>query len=338
MALIGLLVAVAVGAGLGTKGQVLVVQGAGFSDQVTQFDSFTPGRFANVNGLAPFAFTLTRFSATYSPSGEPLTFAAALALRERPGMPVRPVSVTVNHPLDIDGTKVFLVGHGYAPVVSVRDGRGHLVFSAAVPFLPQDGMFTSSGVIKVPDARPTQLGFQGVFTPTASISATLGPRSTYPGLSDPALFVSVYTGNLGLDTGEPQSVYILDTSRMKGPLAITALRPGQTWTLPHHAGTLTFTGVTQWASFQVNHDPGTGVAFVSATLAVLGLMGSLFVRRRRIWVRATAQPDGPTLLEVAGLARSEATSVDEEVAAVADRLAAGLPPPPPVASDEEEHA
>ena len=35
-------------------------------------------------------------------------------------------------------------------------------------------------------------------------------------------------------------------------------------------------------------------------------MLSLFVRRRRVWVRATAGDDGRTLVEVAGLARTEA--------------------------------
>jgi len=38
-------------------------------------------------------------------------------------------------------------------------------------------------------------------------------------------------------------------------------------------------------------------------LALLGLMGSLFIRSRRVWVRATATADG-TLVEVAALERS----------------------------------
>ena len=40
-------------------------------------------------------------------------------------------------------------------------------------------------------------------------------------------------------------------------------------------------------------------------LALVGLMGSLFIRSRRVWVRAIAVPtDGGTLVEVAGLERS----------------------------------
>ena len=52
-------------------------------------------------------------------------------------------------------------------------------------------------------------------------------------------------------------------------------------------------------------NPGTGPALASALLALAGLMASLFVRRRRIWVRVAATADRRTLLEVAGLARSE---------------------------------
>ena len=38
--------------------------------------------------------------------------------------------------------------------------------------------------------------------------------------------------------------------------------------------------------------------------ALLGLLGSLFVRPRRLWVRARRQDDGTTLVEVARLDRS----------------------------------
>jgi cytochrome c biogenesis protein len=37
--------------------------------------------------------------------------------------------------------------------------------------LPQDANFKSVGVIKVPDARPDRLAFQGFFLPTGAITA-----------------------------------------------------------------------------------------------------------------------------------------------------------------------
>ncbi|MFZ0323136.1 MAG: cytochrome c biogenesis protein ResB, partial [Actinomycetes bacterium] len=53
----------------------------------------------------------------------------------------------------------------------------------------------------------------------------------------------------------------------------------------------------------------------------LGVIVSLTVPRRRIWVRATPDDAGRTLLEVAGLARSESGSLQEEVAELAVALA-----------------
>ena len=52
-------------------------------------------------------------------------------------------------------------------------------------------------------------------------------------------------------------------------------------------------------------------------LALLGLLGSLFIRPRRVWVRARREGDG-TLVEVAALDRSGGG----DVAVVVDELVA----------------
>ena len=44
-------------------------------------------------------------------------------------------------------------------------------------------------------------------------------------------------------------------------------------------------------------------------LALLGLMGSLFIRSRRVWLRVTEGPDG-TLVEIAALDRSGGADTD----------------------------
>ena len=75
---------------------------------------------------------------------------------------------------------MFLVGHGYAPVVTVRDGNGDVAYSGPVVFLPQDSPFASFGVVKVPDARPKQLGFEGLFLPTYGFTMRGGPFSHVP--------------------------------------------------------------------------------------------------------------------------------------------------------------
>ena len=54
----------------------------------------------------------------------------------------------------------------------------------------------------------------------------------------------------------------------------------------------------------------------SVVVAILGLMLSLFVPRRRLWVRAVPQDGGATLVEVGGLARTETGGLEDEL----DRL------------------
>jgi cytochrome c biogenesis protein len=93
-------------------------------------------------------------------------------------------------------------------------------------------------------------------------------------------------------------------------------------TLPGGAGSITFDGVRRWTSLKVSHDPGKLWALLSAAAALAGLMLSLFVRRRRVWVRATVGDDGRTLVRVAGLARAEGEGLADEVAEIAAALRA----------------
>ena len=105
-------------------------------------------------------------------------------------------------------------------------------------------------------------------------------------------------------------------------LAAIHFAPGATMELPDGAS-ITFDGVRRWASLQVARNPGTGPALAASVLALGGLMLSLFVRRRRVWVRAVATAQGRPLAEVAGLARAEGESRDalaDEVAALAERI------------------
>jgi cytochrome c biogenesis protein len=337
IALILILAGIAIGELWGTSGSVIVVQGTAFANTMSRYDSFSAGPRADVNDLPPFSLVLTSFSATYQQggpqNGAPRSFSAKVLVRDTPNSPERSTTINVNEPLVIDGTKVFLIGHGYAPHVTVRDGQGRVVLSQAVPFLPRDGMFTSQGVVKAPDAQPTQLGFEGFFLPTAEIDPQRGPISTFPAAELPALVLVAYKGDLGLDDGTAQSVYVLDTSKMKQAGAPKLLAVGQSMVLPDHLGSITFDGVEQFASFSIAHDPGRDPVFIAAMTALAGLMLSLFVRRRRIWVRATPTADGRTLVAVAGLARVEAGGLAGEVDAVLERIRQAAPGEPAAGPD-----
>lgn len=325
VSLVGLLVGVAVGGLFGWRGNVIVVDGKGFSNTLTQYDMWGGGRFVDSAELPPFTFTLTDFEVDFergeAQRGAPRRFEANLTVRPEPGADTFEQTVRVNEPLVVDGAKVFLVGHGYAPIVRVTDSSGALVFEDAAVFLPQDGAFTSTGVVKVPDALP-QLGFEGLFLPTAALDEIRGPHSVFPAPDDPALFLSGWVGDLGLNAGVPQSVYTLKTDLMS-QVGIEALRPGEAWDLPEGLGTFEFVGLTRWASFQIAHDPGKEIALYSTAAALAGLMLSLFVRRRRLWLRVAGSGTSRTVV-VGALGRGEETrATDERLGREVDEILSG---------------
>jgi cytochrome c biogenesis protein len=308
LSLVLLLIGVALGSLGGYRGNVIVREGAGFSNTLTQYDSFRPGRTFDPDELKPFSFTLDEFNVAFetqgSQRGAPREFEAFVTARDTPDSAERTERVAVNSPLRIGGSKVFLLGWGYAPKFVLRDGEGNVVLDDTVPFLPQDGNFASTGVIKSPDALPEQLGLQGTFLPTTGAGADGSPASVFPAPVAPSVFLAAWVGDLGLDDGAPQSVYKLDVSNME-QIGARALLPGETWELPGGAGEVTFAGVEQFATFSVARDPGSGLALASAVAAMAGLLLSLFIRRRRLWVRADLDEDGRTVVRVAGLARTE---------------------------------
>ena len=217
------------------------MQGQSFADTVSALDEWHPGRFVTAADLGPFTMTLNRFDASYIASGEqrgqPSAFDARVTYTEQPGGPARTFDLDVNRPLSVDGAKVYLIGHGYAPEFTVTDARGHVVYNQATPFVAgTSGNFLSEGVVKVPDAQPEQLGFTGVFVPTAvNVGGTL--ESVFPAADNPVVSLIAYAGNLGMDSGPSQSVYQLDTTAMHrltaspqvlaaGPVAEASGRPG----------------------------------------------------------------------------------------------------------------
>lgn len=340
------LVGVAVGSLFGFRGTALTVVGNGFANTVTQYDSYQAGRMFDEQSLTPFALTVDDFDVEFAVSagerGSPREFNAALTYTAEPGAPEQDYNLRVNHPLEIDGTQVHLLNHGYAPVFTVRDGNGDVAASGPTPFLQQDANYTSTGVVKVPDAVPEQLGFQGFFLPTADVDEERGPYSAFPDALNPAVFLTAFHGDLGLDDGIAQSVYELDTERMTqfrqedGEPFRVALRPGESVDLPGDTGSITFEGHQRWVQLQFSSNPGEWIALIGAIVAVLGLLASLFVGRRRTWVRVRQLPEG-TEVEVGGLDRA-----DNELAArrrgVAGTSADGDAETGPLAAEVDELA
>ncbi|MCH9815205.1 MAG: cytochrome c biogenesis protein ResB [Actinomycetia bacterium] len=317
LGLLVVLIAIAWGALAGWNGNVVIREGNGFSNTVSQYDTFTAGRFADLEAAPAFSLDLDDFAVDFDRSetqrGTPLNFDATVTTTVPGETPVTQ-QLGVNEPVEVDGTKVFLIGHGYAPRVVVKDSEGQVRFDDSVVFLPRDPEFTSTGVVKVPDITP-QLGLRGLFLPTAAVFEETGPISTFPAPDDPGLFVSAFTGDLGLDAGEPQSIFTLDSENMQ-QIGLESMRVGDTWELPDNAGSVEFAGYDRWISVKVAHDPGGLWALIAIGVALLGLTASLFIRRRRIWVVADEES-----VIVAGAARGENQDMEPEVSALAEHLA-----------------
>lgn len=310
-----LLVAVAVGGLFGWSAKVIVVEGTGFTGSLTQFDSFRKGRLVNPDQIAPFSVVLQDFTATFQESGQqrgaPRQFEADALVTQRPGAPEVEETFSVNDPLVIDGSKVFLVGHGYAPEIKITDANGEVVFNDAVVFLPRDGNLTSAGVVKLPDLEQP-FALTGLFLPTAVIDPVMGPVSTFPAANDPQLFLGAFDGQVPAGG----NVYTLDTSGLNR-IGTEALRPGQSWDLANGM-TVEFVGYRDFANVTVAHDPGRWFALVASVLVILGVSMSLLLQRRRVWVKVTG--DSVTVAEVAGLSKSGGGKVHDDVREIAVAL------------------
>jgi cytochrome c biogenesis protein len=286
----------------------------------------------DVSSLAPFTVKVEEMTADFNDRepgartfGQPRDFEAHVSVDPVEGEPFTDV-VKVNGPLEMKGATVFLLGNGYAPVVTVKDTEGRVLYSGATPFLAQDGNYRSTGAIKVGAAtKPEQFGFIGLFLPTATIDPELGPISVFPDTRAPALALSLYTGELYPD-GRPQSVFTLDTDSMKKVETSDGtdqlrlwLTPGETAKLPDGRGTITFDGIERFAGFSVRHDPGKELTLISSLFALGGLIATLLVKRRRVFVRLT-EVDGRVRVEVGGMSRDDDEGLIEVVTEVRDGL------------------
>jgi cytochrome c biogenesis protein len=342
-ALVGVLVTVFVGGGFTYTGQKVLVTGATFVNGQTSYDSLTPGRFFGEDSLAAFALRLDRLDVSYEKQnlnaiGQPLDYTAHVTTRLKDGSQKK-ATIKVNSPLDVAGTSVYLLGNGYAPDITVRNPDGSIAWEGTQPFQPQDQTMKSLGVIKVPDtADPKrQIGMVGFLYPTAVQLTTGAYASLFPSVGTQSLLsMRVYEGDVGLDAGTPKNVYELDTSGMKevaGNKDPLQLRIGETKALPDGLGTVTLNGITRFAAFDIHHDPSQGWVALFVALAVLGLVASLLVPRRRLWVKVRHDGDG-LVVEYAGLARGDdpnlARAVAELERAHREALPAGSREPAPV--------
>jgi len=329
------IIGVAIGHLFGWRGDVIVTEGETFSSTLSSYDSFLPGPMADPENLPPFTIGLQSMSATFEDQvggaqfGAPRSFTADVTTTERSGGPASQAQISPNHPVTLDGADVFLLGNGYAPIVTVRDGSGAVLYQQATPFLAQDNVYTSVGAIKVGAARPKALAFSGFFLPTAEPTYANGPASLFPDDRNPELALSVWEGDL-YPGDRPQSVYTLDTTdltqltKADGTPLLIRLQPGQSYELPGGRGSITFDSVERFAGLSARVDPGKELTLLAAIATILGLVASLLVRRRRVFVRVRAAEDpSRTLVTIGGLAKTSDPGLGAVLAGLRDELSTG---------------
>ncbi|WP_227997229.1 cytochrome c biogenesis protein ResB [Nocardia australiensis] len=330
LSLVGLLVAIAVGKLFGYEGSVIVIanNGPGFcTTSPAVFDSFRAGNVIDGTGIAPICVRVKDFKADYLQNGQAEMFTSNIEYQAGADLQSntwRNSTIQVNHPLRVAGDRLYLQGHGYAPTFTVTFPNGQ-TRTETIQWRPENAQtFLSSGVLRIDppggmyatdeERRKNQIAIEGLFAPTALLHGNL-LTSSFPVMNDPAVAVDVYRGDTGLDTGKPQSLFSLDPEQIKqGRLAKEArvnLRPGESTTLPN--GTkVTFDGAQEFVNLQVSHDPAQQWVLVSALAMMAGLLVSLLVKRRRIWMRvypaegeAGTVDKRRTVVEMGGLARTD---------------------------------
>ncbi|HEX2372391.1 MAG TPA: cytochrome c biogenesis protein ResB [Actinomycetota bacterium] len=324
VSLLVLLVGLAYGKGYGYRGQAAIVEGETWANARVGYDSFSPGRFFGPERLAPFQLRLDDFTNSFHPDNTPREFVSHLTALDLDGRRLQSQRVAPNRPMTVDGVRIFQSDYGYVPVVRVRgqDGKD-LLAPQEVLTLRDPASEWSTGAVKVTRTEP-DVGLEvTMFTGLRTAPDCPGgaPFCNDPRLVRPVLVALAYQGDLQAERA--QSVFTLDRSRLTllgdRPLV---LGPGQSKELPNGM-VVSFTGLKQYSVLTLARDPGVPVVAVAAGLLLLGLVPSLYVTRRRVWVRATPAGPGVTRVELAGLALQGKAAFEAELARLASSVERG---------------
>ena len=196
-------------------------------------------------------------------------------------------TLQVNHPLRVDGNRVYLQGHGFAPQVTITWPNGESR-TQMVQFRPTDVQnFLSAGVMRfdppagmypdLTERREHQIAIEGNFAPTAQWTGVNGDmlQSGFPAMQDPAMAVDIYVGDAGLDTGRPQNIFVLDQmliadGRLQKVERVN-LAPGEEITIDGGVK-VRFDGAAEYANYQISRDPTQMWALLASTIMLLSLI------------------------------------------------------------------
>ena len=294
-----ILLGVAWGSLFGYRGTVVVVEGEGFANILTQYDDFVPGRGFRPAMLAPFSFTLDDFDAKFLEAGprrgQPDRLPGQRDLPRSPRRGAVAAAIAVNKPLN--GRR----RQGLPARQRLRARTSRCV----------TGTGTSSSQGRSQRCRRTRLSPRrlrsrclthcrsswGSTSPSrrrrpTEVDPSTGPRSVFPEDDDPRVYLGAWAGDLGLDAGVPQNVYAAGHQRNGADRPEGPHCPARRGSCQADRGSITFDGLSEFGNFQVAHDPGGSLVLLGAVAAILGIMASLLVKRRRVWVACRVRRAG----------------------------------------------
>ena len=230
---------------------IVLTASSGFRDE--EF-SVTVGQTRPVGHGTGLAVRVDGFTDSYDPMGNPTDYATSIVLL-RGKAELADQTVRVNHPLRAEGLSLYQSFFGNAAVLSVQPPDA-APLSVAVPLQWQN----SDGTRMI--GRWAAPGGDAVLI-------VQGPAS---GRTDPDL--------------PPGAVRVTLVGPSAQPLADATVSPGDTVT----AGgwRVTFDREQPFTGLIVAHDPGALWVWTGSLLMIAGLLGSLAIRHRRVWVRIRA--------------------------------------------------
>ena len=319
-----LLIGLAYGKGFGYRGQATVIEGETWADARINYDAFSPGRYFGVDDLPPFSLRLDDFSNTFYDNLTPREYASHLAALDADGRQTQAQKVTVNRPMTVDGVRVFQSDYGYAPVVRIRAPSGEVLQDGPVLSSRDPGSEVSTGALRLPSLKP-QVGLQlTFFTGLRVVPDSSGQQQIVndPRLINPVLVVVPFTGDL--KASQAHSVLSLDYSGLGPPGKPLILPVGRSGRFADGI-TVDFPALKQYTILTLARDPGVPIVALAAGLVLVGLIPSLYVTRRRVWLRATPAAEGGTRVELAGLALQGKIAFVDEFKDLARDVELGLP-------------
>ncbi len=221
--------------------------------------TITVGTTAPVGHGTGLSVEAKSFSDTYYADGRPQDYASELVLYSD-GVQVAEQTVRVNHPLRYDGVTFYQSYFGVSAIVKVTDAAGAVVFDGGVPL-----QYSS------PDDQES----------IGKLHLAAQQREVY--------VVTAASGQVNSDIAPGQLLVEVYREGQDRPVGQEKISQGGSATVD--GLTYTFVRERQFTGLIAARDPGAVLVWIGSGLMMVGLMTTLFLRHRRIWVRV--HPDGP---------------------------------------------